>query len=100
MGIAGACRCNELTFLDISQVQDKGSYFHVLIPNSRTNISRSFTIIEEAFSVNAVEICGKYIHFLPKTAGGRFSLRYVDGKHNKQRTWNEALFGIGQSWRR
>jgi len=50
MGVAGACRCNELTFLDISQV-------HVLNPNTKTNISRNFTIIEEAFSVNAVEIC-------------------------------------------
>jgi len=38
MGVAGACRCNELTFLDISQVQDKGSYFHNIHPN----ILRSF----------------------------------------------------------
>ncbi|KAJ8910471.1 hypothetical protein NQ315_015606 [Exocentrus adspersus] len=26
LGVAGACRCNELTFLDISDVQDEGSY--------------------------------------------------------------------------
>ncbi|KAJ8918175.1 hypothetical protein NQ315_014041 [Exocentrus adspersus] len=60
LGVAGACRCNELTFLDISDVQDKGSYLYVLIPDTKTNISRSFTVMEEAFSVNAVEMCRKY----------------------------------------
>ncbi|KAJ8914177.1 hypothetical protein NQ315_015950 [Exocentrus adspersus] len=38
LGVAGACRCNELTFLDISDVQDKGSYLYVLIPDTKTNI--------------------------------------------------------------
>ncbi|KAJ8913465.1 hypothetical protein NQ315_013845 [Exocentrus adspersus] len=80
LGVAGACRCNELTFLDISDVQDKGSYLYVLIPDTKTNISRSFTVMEEAFSVNAVEMCRKYISLRPKAAGRRFFLRYVDGK--------------------
>lgn len=84
MGVAGACRCNELTFLDISHVQDKGSYLYVLIPDTKTNISRSFTIMEEAFSVNAVEMCRKYINLRPKTADGRFFLRYVAGKCTTQ----------------
>ncbi|KAJ8910009.1 hypothetical protein NQ315_006013 [Exocentrus adspersus] len=71
LGVAGACRCNELTFLDISDVQDKGSYL-------------SFTVMEEAFSVNAVEMCRKYISLRPKAAGRRFFLRYVDGKCTTQ----------------
>ncbi|KAJ8918304.1 hypothetical protein NQ315_014174 [Exocentrus adspersus] len=50
-------------------------------PRQRQNISRSFTVMEEkAFSVNAVEVCRKYINLRPKVAGGRFFLRYVDGK--------------------
>ncbi|KAJ8921722.1 hypothetical protein NQ315_010632 [Exocentrus adspersus] len=81
LGVAGACRCNELTFLDIS---DKGSYLYVLIPDTKTNISRSFTVMEEAFSVNAVEMCRKYISLRPKAAGRRFFLRYVDGKCTRQ----------------
>ncbi|KAJ8910680.1 hypothetical protein NQ315_002929 [Exocentrus adspersus] len=84
LGVAGACRCNELTFLDISDVQDKGSYLYVLIPDTKTNISRSFTVMEEAFSVNAVEMCRKYISLRPKAAGRRFFLRYVDGKCTTQ----------------
>ncbi|KAJ8911701.1 hypothetical protein NQ315_013163 [Exocentrus adspersus] len=84
LGVAGACRCNELTFLDISDVQDKGSYLYVLIPDTKTNISRSFTVMEEAFSVNAVEMCRKYISLQPKAAGRRFFLRYVDGKCTTQ----------------
>ncbi|KAJ8914895.1 hypothetical protein NQ315_016047 [Exocentrus adspersus] len=75
LGVAGACRCNELTFLDISDVQDKGSYLYVLIPDTKTNISRSFTVIEEAFSVNAVEMCRKYISLRPKATSRRFFLR-------------------------
>ncbi|KAJ8912196.1 hypothetical protein NQ315_003800 [Exocentrus adspersus] len=84
LGVAGACRCNELTFLDISDVQDKGSYLYVLVPDTKTNISRSFTVMEEAFSVNAVEMCRKYISLRPKAAGRRFFLRYVDGKCTTQ----------------
>ncbi|KAJ8918310.1 hypothetical protein NQ315_014180 [Exocentrus adspersus] len=61
-------------------VQHKGSYLYVLIPDTKTNISRSFTVMEEAFSVNAVEMCRKYISLRPKAAGRRFFLRYVDGK--------------------
>nr|KAJ8914199.1 hypothetical protein NQ315_015972 [Exocentrus adspersus] len=74
LGVAGACRCNELTFLDISDVQDKGSYLYVLIPDTKINISRSFTVMEEAFSVNAAEMCRKYISLRPKAAGRRFFL--------------------------
>ncbi|KAJ8910396.1 hypothetical protein NQ315_010457 [Exocentrus adspersus] len=84
LGVAGACLCNELTFLDISDVQNKGSYLYVLIPDTKTNISRSFTVMEEAFSVNAVEMCRKYISLRPKAAGKRFFLRYVDGKCTTQ----------------
>jgi len=46
--------------------------------------SPSFTIIEEVFSVNAVEICRKHVNLGPKTADGRFFLRYVDGKCTTQ----------------
>ncbi|KAJ8921370.1 hypothetical protein NQ315_002986 [Exocentrus adspersus] len=84
LGVAGASGCNELTFLDISDVQDKGSYLYALIPNTKTNISRSFTVMEEAFSVNAVEMCRKYISLRPKAAGRGFFLRYVDGKCTTQ----------------
>ncbi|KAJ8912458.1 hypothetical protein NQ315_002824, partial [Exocentrus adspersus] len=93
LGVAGACQCNELTFLDISDVQDKGCtypfiiimhHLYVLIPDTKTNISRSFTVMEEAFSVNAVEMCRKYISLRPKAAGRRFFLRYVDGKCTTQ----------------
>lgn len=84
LGVAGACRCNELTYLDISHVQDKGNYLYVLIADTKTNISRSFTIMEEAFSVNAVEMCRKYINLRPENAGGRFFLRYAAGKCTKQ----------------
>ncbi|KAJ8913110.1 hypothetical protein NQ315_000567 [Exocentrus adspersus] len=71
--------------IDISNdVQDKGSYLYVVIPDTKTNISRSFMVMEEAFSVNGVEMCRKYISLRPKAAGRRFFLRYVDGKCSTQ----------------
>jgi len=78
----GSRRCLSMQRINLFgyQPSPRDSYLHVLIANTKTNISRSFAIIEEAFSVNAVEICQKYINLLPKTADGRFFLRYVDGK--------------------
>ncbi|KAJ8909673.1 hypothetical protein NQ315_012723, partial [Exocentrus adspersus] len=58
----------------ILDVQDKGSYLYVLIPDMKTNISRSFTVMEEAFSVNAVEMCRKYISLRPKAAASFLGL--------------------------
>ncbi|KAJ8921715.1 hypothetical protein NQ315_010625 [Exocentrus adspersus] len=52
MGISGACRCCELTNLKSTKstdVKDAGSYLLVSIPDTKTSISRKFTIIEERF---------------------------------------------------
>ncbi|KAJ8909248.1 hypothetical protein NQ315_005084 [Exocentrus adspersus] len=78
LGVAGACRCNELTFW-ISAMSKTKAYLYVLIPIRKQifqDVSRSW---KKLFSVNAVEMCRKYI-----TAGRRFFLRYVDGKCTTQ----------------
>lgn len=80
-GIAGACRCNELTNLKFENVQDKGSYLFISLPNTKTNVPRSFTIMEEGFSINALEICRKYIHLrLENVSNVRFFLQYKNEK--------------------
>ncbi|KAJ3620904.1 hypothetical protein MTP99_004816 [Tenebrio molitor] len=53
MGVSGACRCCELTNLKISDV----AYLIVSIPDTKTGVSRKFTILEEGFSINTVEKC-------------------------------------------
>ncbi|KAJ8910575.1 hypothetical protein NQ315_011244 [Exocentrus adspersus] len=82
MGISGACRCCELTNLKSTDVKDAGSYLLVSIPDTKAGISRKFTIIEEGFCVNAIEICRKYyIPFRPiRLPQDRFFLRYMNQK--------------------
>ncbi|KAJ8914216.1 hypothetical protein NQ315_002843 [Exocentrus adspersus] len=92
LGVAGACRCNELTFLDISHVQDKGLY--VLIPVRKQNISRSFTIMEEALSVNAVEMCRKYINLRPKAADRKCTTQHV-GINTISKTFSKVVSFLG-----
>lgn len=81
--VAGACRCYKLTFLDISHVQDNSSYLYALITDTKTNISRSFAIFEEAFSDNAAEIVSK-IH--QSATGMTFFLLYMARKYTIQLT--------------
>ncbi|KAJ4426606.1 hypothetical protein ANN_26404 [Periplaneta americana] len=47
MGIAGDCRRDEITNLTIDDTEDRGSVIVVNIPNTKTKISRTFTIIDK-----------------------------------------------------
>lgn len=49
MDVVDACWCDELINLNIEDVEDKGSYLFVSIPDTATNVSRSLTIVEEEF---------------------------------------------------
>lgn len=85
MGVSGACRCCELTNLKISDVQDRGAYLLVSIPDTKTGISRKFTIIEAGFSINTLETCRKYMSLRPKKlSNDRFFLRYANEKCTSQ----------------
>jgi integrase len=70
MGVSGACRCCELTNLKISDV----AYLIVSIPDTKTGVSRKFTILEEGFSINTVK----------KLSIERFFLRYAKQKCTSQ----------------
>lgn len=82
VGIAGACRKSELTFLRVEDVTDEETYFRVNIPNTKTRVIREFVItpgdIEE---VNFVDIIRKYRNLRPKNIKhNRFFVRYRNGK--------------------
>ena len=65
-GVSGGCRCNELVTMSIDNVKDNGSYMLVSVPDTKTNVSGSFTIMKEGFSVNVLDICRKYMSQRPK----------------------------------
>ena len=65
-GVSGGCRCNEFVTMSIDNVKDNGSYMLVSVPDTKTNVSRSSTIMKEGFSVNVLDICRKYMSLRPK----------------------------------
>lgn len=85
MGIAGACRCNELVNLSITNIKDKGGYLYVTIPDTKTYVPRKFTVIQEGYPVNAVELYRKYVSLRPVNAGHvRLFVKYSAGRCTKQ----------------
>lgn len=81
MGVSGACRCDELIKMTIDDIQDKGRYIYVLVPDSKTHKPRSFTIVQEKFSVDVLGIYKKYASLRPNNVSHRrFFLTYRNRK--------------------
>ncbi|KAJ8912535.1 hypothetical protein NQ315_014479 [Exocentrus adspersus] len=60
MGIMGACRANEMYDMKTEDIKDLGSAFLVNVPNTKTKVSRKFTITD-----NFYPICQKYMDIRP-----------------------------------
>ncbi|XP_024889909.1 uncharacterized protein LOC112466187 [Temnothorax curvispinosus] len=72
IGIAGACRGNELTKLNVENIEHHGSLLLIRIPDTKTKISRLYTI-EGKFA----EIVKKYETLRPQYATtNRFFLNF------------------------
>lgn len=81
MGISGACRCDEITKLKVDDIEDKGGYLYVSIPDTKTNVSRSFTVMAEGFTTDILDLYRKYVCMRPKgIPHGRFFLNYKKEK--------------------
>lgn len=89
MGIAGACRRDELIKMKIDDIECKESLLIVCIPDSKTNQSRKFTIINDT-AENAIDYVGyykKYIHLREQcknNLGRRLFFRYSKGRCTNQ----------------
>lgn len=81
-GIFGACRREEMTFLRLEDIEDCTGFIKVRIPNTKTKISRLFTINEGSMDgVNFLEIFRKYAQLRPShTEHQRFFLTYRNSK--------------------
>lgn len=98
MGISGACRCDELTNLTVNCIEDKGGYLFVSIPDTKTNISRSFTIVKEGFLTNVLDIYRKYESLRPKNVPhSRFFLNYKNEKCTIQPVGINSISKIPQA---
>jgi integrase len=86
VGLAGACRRDELTNLRMENVRDEGQCIHIVIPNTKTKISREFFVTSGNIEgTNMVEIVRRYIAIRPCNVDhSRFFIAYRNGKCIKQ----------------
>lgn len=82
VGIGGACRKGELTFLRVGDVSDEDSHFVVKIPNTKTKVTREFVITEGNIEgQNFLDLIRKYIALRPQNVKhDRFFIKYTNGK--------------------
>ncbi|CAH0556821.1 unnamed protein product [Brassicogethes aeneus] len=86
IGLAGACRREEITNLLVENVKDEGVCFQIIIPNTKTKVSREFFVTSGNIEgVNLVEVVRKYINLRPKYCDhARFFVGYRAGKCIRQ----------------
>lgn len=78
-GIAGALRRNEIYKLKMCDIQDLGNVLVVSVPDTKTKITRKFTITEH------LELYRKYAALRPQNyQEDRFFIKYQGGKCTRQ----------------
>ncbi|KAJ8980782.1 hypothetical protein NQ317_019447, partial [Molorchus minor] len=78
LGIAGACRTDELVNLTVDDIEDVGSSLIVKIPNTKTKIPRIFVATDVG---NMLELFRKYLSLRPPhVKHKRLFLYYKAGK--------------------
>ncbi|CAH1381903.1 unnamed protein product [Tenebrio molitor] len=83
VGIAGACRSQELCFLTTKEIEDLGSAILIRLTETKTKVSRRFTIIQN--EQNFLGLFRKYFVLQPPhTKHNRFFIFYKNGKCSTQ----------------
>lgn len=65
MGVFGALRKIELVQLTVDNVEDRGSFILMKIPQTKTDEAKSFTIVEDEVGALALAIVRKYAELRP-----------------------------------
>ncbi|KAJ8960678.1 hypothetical protein NQ317_012329 [Molorchus minor] len=82
LGIAGACRTDELVNLTVDDIEDVGSSLIIKIPNTKTMIPRIFVVTDVG---NLLELFRKYLSLRPPhVKHKRLFLYYKAGKCSSQ----------------
>ncbi|KAJ8975103.1 hypothetical protein NQ317_017871 [Molorchus minor] len=82
LGIAGACRTDELVNLTVDDIEDVGSSLIVKFPNTKTKIPRIFVVTDVG---NMLELFRKYLSLRPPhVKHKRLFLYYKAGKCSSQ----------------
>lgn len=94
LGIAGGCRREELYSMTLDDIQDTGTQLIITIPQTKTNVRRIFSVINEAEGIKFLEIFRKYIALRPKSLQERMLfVGYRQGKCISQRVGIHSIGG-------
>jgi integrase len=95
-GIFGACRREEITNLMRRDVQDKGEFIWITLPNTKTKITREFAITDGNIQgISCFDLFRKYMDLRPsQTKHDRFFLTYRGGKCTQQPVGVNTIGGI------
>jgi integrase len=95
-GIFGACRREEITNLMRRDVQDKGEFILITLPNTKTKITREFAITDgNVQGISCLDLFRKYMDLRPsQTKHDRFFLTYRGGKCTQQPVRVNTIGGI------
>jgi integrase len=95
-GIFGACRREEITNLMRRDVQDKGEFIWITLPNTKTKITREFAITDGNIQgISCLDLFRKYMDLRPsQTKHDRFFLTYRGGKCTQQPVGVNTIGGI------
>lgn len=92
MGLMGACRSNELHSMNIQHIEDLGSAMLITVPNTKTKITRKFTVTDAFY-----RIIKKYSDLRPSNVTcPSFFLNYHKGKCTCQRIGINKFAGMGK----
>ncbi|XP_031358251.1 uncharacterized protein LOC116181935 [Photinus pyralis] len=79
LGVAGACRREELTKMTVNDIQGEDTFLLVTIPDSKTHVPRTFSVTEG--KENWIHLYQKYKALRPQNAQtSRLFLNYKMGK--------------------
>lgn len=93
LGVAGACRSDELVNLTIDNVEDVNSALIIKIPNTKTKRPRSFTVLGD----NYLNLYRKYVALRPHgLVERRLFLRYVSGKCHRMVVGIHTISAVSQ----
>ncbi|XP_063925170.1 uncharacterized protein LOC135139030 [Zophobas morio] len=70
--IAGACRKAELCAMRFDDIQDCGNVLNIVIPDSKTHKERRFSVVNEGFGVNTIDLYRRYVALRPTNSPLRF----------------------------
>ncbi|KAF5298757.1 hypothetical protein FQR65_LT09626 [Abscondita terminalis] len=81
IGVAGACRADELINLSVDNINDLGSSLRIRFPHAQKKVSRTFVITSREGEIDVLDLYRKYARLRPnKTNHRRFFIFYKDGK--------------------